>query len=114
MNIRVWYLFVLAVCLSLAGCGYREGVVQPSPKSYLLFSGNTADAVAYIGDLKPFRIKGPYERDPAADENRPRSETTLYQLQPGKYNIVVKKGDNVVVNRVIILGEGMTTEIEVP
>jgi hypothetical protein len=114
MKLRVWHIVVLTVSLCLVGCGYREGVVQPSPKSYLWFTGNTASAVVYIDGIKPFALKGPYDRDPATDENRPRSEITHYQLQPGKYNVVVKRGDQVIVNRVIILGEGMTTEIEVP
>jgi hypothetical protein len=114
MKKRVLSVLVLAALLGLWGCGYREGVVQPSPKSFVWFSGNTAGAVAYIGDIQPFALKGPGESDQPASDRRSPGGATLHQIQPGKYNIVVKKGDRVVVNRTVILGEGMTTEIEVP
>jgi len=113
MNIRIWHVFVLLIILILAGCGYREGVIQPAPKSYLWFTGNTNNALVYIDDITPFNLS-PYERDANTGESKPRSDLIHYQLAPGKHTIIVKKGDRIVVNRVLILGEGITTEIEIP
>lgn len=113
MNIRVWHVFVLFVILILIGCGYREGVIQTAPKSYLWFTGNTNNAVVYIDDNKPFNLSL-YERDINTGESKARTDLIHYQLAPGKHNIIVKREDKVVVNRMLILGEGMTTEIEIP
>jgi hypothetical protein len=110
MNIKFRHVLIILLCLCIFGCGYKEGIVQTSPKSYLWFTGKTADAIVYINDLRPFSLNKPINEDPS----RPQNELTHYQLQPGKYNIIVKKNDSVVVNRVVILGEGMTTEIEIP
>ena len=110
MNIKFYHVFITLISFCIFGCGYKEGVVQTSPKSYLWFTGNIANSMVYINDLKPFSLNKPINEDPSQSQN----ELTHYQIQPGKYNIIVKKSNAVVVNRVVILGEGMTTEIEIP
>lgn len=93
---------VLFLILSVAfvGCGYTEGIVQKSPKSYLWFTGKTQNAFAFIDDREPFEV-----------DNR---KTTHFQIAPGKHKIIVKKNDQIVVNRVLLIGDGMTKEIQVP
>lgn len=101
------------MALLVASCGYKEGVIQPSPKSYLWFTGNIENADVYIDDSNLFKLDQ-YVKDPASGENRAPSRSVHYQLAPGKHTVVIKKENKIVVNRVLILGEGMTTEIEIP
>jgi hypothetical protein len=83
-------------------CGLREGVVQKEPQSFLWFTGNTQNAVVYIDDLAPFTL---------SEEN---DELIHYEISPGKHEIVVKRSGNEIVNRVVLLGSGMTKEIQIP
>jgi len=92
-------LTLLVLC---CGCGLREGVVQKEPKSFLWFTGNTINASVYIDDLAPFTL---------SEEN---DELIHYEISPGKHKIVVKRSGNEIVNRVVLLGSGITKEIQIP
>jgi hypothetical protein len=96
----------------IVGCGLTEGVVQKDPASYLWFTGNTENAVVYINDLKPISLKKKYRT--ADEDDEANIKTTHYKIAPGKYTIVVKKADQLVVNRTVLLGNGITREINIP
>ena len=89
--------------MSLTACGYKEGIIQTSSNSYLKFTGNTHDAFATIDDSDPFSIQ-------SASDN---GKITHYQVSPGKHKIIVKRNNNVVLNREVLIGKGMTKEINV-
>ncbi len=95
--------FFLMACLvlSLAACGYKEGIVQSSPESYIKFTGNTLDAFATIDDGAPFPLWS------TGDNGKP----VIYRLSPGKHRITVERNNNVVLDREVLIGNGMTKEI---
>ena len=92
---------VLVLLILCGGCGLKEGVVQKEPKSFLRFTGNTQNAIVYVDDLDPIPLN---EGDGSAS----------YEISPGKHTIVVKKSGEEVVNRNILLGNGITKEIKIP
>lgn len=85
----------------MSGCGYKEGVQSEERVSYLYFSGSAKGAVVYIDDLPTFTVEklGPDE---------------TYKVAPGKHLIIVKKGDQVLVQRTLLLTDGVAKEIYVP
>lgn len=85
----------------MSGCGYKEGVQSEERVSYLYFSGSAKGAVVYIDDLPTFTVEklGPDE---------------TYKVAPGKHLIIVKRDGVVLVERVLMLGDGIAKEIYVP
>jgi hypothetical protein len=104
------FLFLTVVLFS---CGFKQGVEQPDNQSYIWFSGNTKGAVAIIDDNPPFEVAlSYYIRGDGKKDERPGK--TLYEVKPGKHNIIVKKGGETVVNRIILINSGATKEIRIP
>lgn len=100
------FLIVLASCLfiTLSSCGYKEGVIQPGDKSYLVFTGNTQDIQITIDNNAPISVQADVEN----------KSVTHYQISPGKHMIVIRRGSETVLQREILIGNGMTKEIQVP
>ena len=105
-----WAPWLLAVCLLLGSCGYQEGVVQRAEQSYLKFTGNWANASVQIDDRRPFTLTVP---DPTQSQS-PSPTTTLYQLSPGRHRLVVSREGRTVVDRVLILENHATMEVQIP
>lgn len=101
-------VFVLLFLLSIVGCGYYEGVVQPSPKSYVVFTGNSGGAAAIIDDSITIDLEAEIQK------TGDRGKTILFQVAPGKHKIIVKRAGTEIVNRVVIIAEGATREIQIP
>jgi len=93
---------ILVYCLLLAACR-NEGIVQSDNQSYLRFTGNTTNAIVKIDNGSPFRLKVPDEYGP----------TIKYKISAGKHEIIVTKKNKLVVHRKILLGKGMTKEINI-
>ena len=96
------------------GCGYHEGVVQEDRKSYLWFTGETESAVVILDDIETFELKSSHYIDKETGERKKSTKLTHYQIAPGKHRLIVKKNDRVVVDRVLIIGNGITREIQIP
>lgn len=94
---------LLVFLLLCGGCGLTEGVVQKEAKSFLWFTGNTQNAIVYIDNLAPITL-----------DNTNKSSSIHYELSPGKHSIIVKKSGEEVVDRNILLGNGITKEIQIP
>lgn len=103
---------MIAGCLN--GCGYVEGVVQKSEKSFLWFTGNTENAVVYIDNKEFTRLTASYAIDEKTGEKTRKEGQVHYQLEPGKHEIRIERDGKVLVNRVLILGNQMTKEINIP
>ena len=93
---------------SIIGCGYYEGVVQPTPRSYVAFVGNTGGAVAVIDDAITLNL------DKELKEMDGREKTVLFQISPGKHKVIVTRMGQEIVNRIIIIADGATKEVQVP
>ena len=94
-------LVMIALCY-LSGCGYKEGVLVKDPVSYLWFTGNVAQATVMIDDQKSFAI------------DKGKEGLVYYQIPPGTHRIIVKKDGAVVVDRVLLIGNGTIKEIQIP
>lgn len=89
-----------AAALLITACGYKEGAVSGSQKSYIFFTGVMKSVDVSIDGAAPFVAK--------------IGETQLYKVEPGKHNIKVMTNNHTVVERVIYVGNGTSKEIEVP
>ncbi|MBW1650691.1 MAG: hypothetical protein JRJ44_08480 [Deltaproteobacteria bacterium] len=108
------YLCLISLLLC-GGCGLKEGVLDNEPKSFLHFTGNTQNAIVYIDNLDPIAIDEP--TPVANDENKNnanRIRQSHYQISPGLHAVVIKKSGAEIVNRSILLGNGITKEIQIP
>ena len=92
-------VIVSTLVMLLGGCGYKSGVITQEEKAYLYFSGNVDDVKVSIDDGASFRVK-------KGQENR-------YKLKPGMHRIKVYRGERLIVDREIYLGDGIAKEIEV-
>ncbi len=90
-------MFLLGLFL-LTSCGYIEGTVQKAEKSYIVFVGDLDTVSVQIDDLKPFT--------PSAG--------THYQVLPGKHTVTAFRKQNVVLKRILLLENNVTTELSVP
>lgn len=102
------------VFVLLTGCGYKEGVIQDEPVSYFRFTGALQGAVVSIDNLEPFELQ---KADSSADDKNNHSEATgpiHYRVEPGKHRIIIKKNGQVVVDRIIMLDNGVTREVRIP
>jgi len=104
----------LFVFLLWMGCGLKEGVVQKEVRSYLWFTGNTEGALVYIDNLKPIELGKDYYIDSETGEKVKKTKEIHYELTPGKHRVVVKKMGTKIVNRIVLLGNGIVKEIEIP
>ena len=83
----------------LSGCGYKEGVVSATQKSYLFFTGNTNDTAVSVDNGGKFNIE-------AGTNNQ-------YAIKPGKHLVEVYKDNRLIIKREIFISDGISKEIEV-
>jgi Mg-chelatase subunit ChlD len=94
--------------LSLVGCGYYEGVVQPTPRSYLAFNGNTAGVVVVVDQNITLNL------DKELQTKEGGQGPVLFQIAPGKHTIRATRAGQEIVNRIVIIADGATQEILIP
>jgi len=90
----------LIFSLTLVSCGgYTTGTIQRSEKGFLKFAGNKEAIMISVDDgtMFPYDIK-----------------TDLYEVKPGKHTIKVYRNDKIIVDRIVIIDNQTTFEIEVP
>jgi hypothetical protein len=89
----------VAALLLFAGCGYKEGVATGEKAAYLYFSGDTKGVTVSVDGGTQFSVM------PGRDNQ--------YRIAPGKHNVRVYRGDSVIVEREIYVGDGVAKEIGV-
>lgn len=104
-------LFVLVFCIS--ACGFKEGVVMHDKKSYLWFSGNSDGVSVMIDDQSPFDLSPSYYVDSQGNK-KSKTSPVHYEVDPGKHTIKLTRNDKLILERTLLLGNHMTTEIEIP
>jgi hypothetical protein len=101
------------ILLILTSCGYREGVLQKEPVSYLWFTGNVDKAMVSIDGGAPFALQtSGYAQDNSSGSSE--AKFIHYKLSPGKHSITVTRDGQIIVDRVLILENENTREIQVP
>jgi hypothetical protein len=93
-------IIVVLMCgmLFSSACGYIEGTVQKAEKSYIVFLGDLTQVKVQIDDREPFMPSGGKH----------------YELSPGRYTITAFKNESIVLKRVILLENQVTTEVSIP
>ena len=104
-------ILIFILCI---GCGLQEGVIQKAPKSFLYFTGNTENAVVYIDSGTAIVLNPSSANDNNGNGQTNSSGQVLYEVSPGKHDIIIEKSNEVVVHRKVLLGNGITKEIQVP
>lgn len=93
--------FIISVLFLLSACGSNQGVRSAEQFSYLYFTGTALGAAVTVGEATSFVI------DKVGQRN-------LYKVANGKQHIIVKKNNTVVVDRIVLLGDGQSKEIYIP
>jgi len=109
-------IFYILSLIGLASCGYREAVIIADPRAFLAFGGNTAGAIVKIDENISFALDnghGPSSNSDTGAKEKHLAETH-YRIAPGKHRIQVLKNEEIVVDRELLLGDGITKEIFVP
>ena len=112
-------LLLIAGLVACTTPNRQTQVTQGDQKSYVFFSGNAANAVAYIdgkgvlleGDMvsgSTSGIQDNYQLKPGAKGR------SLIQVAPGKHEVKVIKDNQILIHRIILVGEGVAFEVAVP
>jgi hypothetical protein len=92
------FIILLLVASLIFACGYTTGTIQKAEKSFIVFSGNLENVKIHIDELEPFT--------PSSGKH--------YEMAPGKHNLLAYREGKLLLNRLIILENQVTTEIKVP
>ncbi|MCK5426773.1 MAG: hypothetical protein KAJ34_03685 [Thermodesulfovibrionia bacterium] len=107
------FLLLLFGVLFIISCGYTEGIIQKSDKSYLKFTGNWENVSVQIDDLEPFVLES-YIAKSEDQERKVRPDKKLYQVSPGKHILKVYRDGSLIVDRLLILDNNVIKEVHIP
>jgi len=91
----------LIIVMLLGACGSTYGVRTSEKASFVYFSGAAKGAQVTVGDGEMFVVDKVGERN-------------LYKVASGKQKVIIKKGGIIVVDRLVLLGDGQSKEFNVP
>lgn len=91
----------LVIVMLLGACGSTHGVRTSEQASFVYFSGSAKGAQVTVGDGEMFIIDKIGERN-------------LYKVASGKQQVIIKKDGVIVVDRLVLLGDGQSKEFNVP
>ncbi len=93
-------LAALIFSVTLISCGgYTSGTIQKSEKGFLKFTGKTEAIMISVdaGTRFAYDVK-----------------IDLYEVKPGRHTVTVYRNNQIVVDRIVIVDNQTTFEIEVP
>jgi len=97
---KKYILILIPLLMILSSCGLEQGTIEKAPKSFLKFTGETKNSIVFIDDLEEFELNS--------------SSNMIYEISPGKHRIKIKKSGKLILNRIVLLGNGIIKEIKVP
>lgn len=111
-------ILTLTFCLCVSsmfagGCGYKESVTTPDRNAFIHFVGDHEGVVAYIDEQGPIDI-GPVHFTNTKGERKVKPSDAHYEVDPGKHHIKLMRDGEVILERVILLGNHATQDIEIP
>lgn len=95
----IFCLIFLSFFMASCGGGYHDGILQKAEKSYLKFTGEIRTATISIDD---------------GEEFYPDPMVELLEVKPGKHTIKAFRNNQLILNRVVILDNKTTMEIQIP
>jgi hypothetical protein len=91
---------IILVSLFIISCGgYNTGIVQKTEKGFFKFVGNINSVTVAIDDGEGLSL------DP---------KTEVYQVKPGKHSIKIYRNNQLILDRVVIIDNQTTMEIQIP
>jgi hypothetical protein len=91
---------IILVSLFIISCGgYNTGIVQKTEKGFFKFVGNINSVTVAIDDGEGLSL------DP---------KTEVYQVKPGKHSIKIYRNNQLILDRVVIVDNQSTMEIQIP
>lgn len=106
----------VAACIMMilvGACGFKEGTTLPDSKSYVWFTGKTDGVVAIIDEQQRIDLGPSYYID--AQGNKKAKKTPVhYEIEPGKHSVRLIRGGETILERTLLFGNRMTTEIQIP
>lgn len=91
----------LVIVMLLGACGSTHGVRTSEQASFVYFSGAAMGAHVTVGEGEAFVVDKVGERN-------------LYKVASGKQKIIIKQNGIIVVERLVLLGDGQSKEFNVP
>ncbi len=92
-------LLVAVLVVLCVGCGgYSTGIVHKIEKGYLKFVGDTYNVTFQLDEGSITSLE---------------EEVELYEVKPGKYKISVYRDNQKIVEKIILVDDQITVEIEV-
>lgn len=108
---KILFLLLIGILLLQQGChhGSREGITVKDNVCYLRFMGDVNGVEVSINDGEKFVLPEPESKRP--DSFKPRN---LYQLTPGKHTIKIFRNGELILNRIVYIGQNETKEVQIP
>jgi hypothetical protein len=95
----IFAVLVFSATFFACGGGYTSSTVIRVEKGFLKFTGNTESVIISVDDQPQFAY------DPKID---------LYEVKPGRHIVKIQRNKLIIVNRIIIVDNQTTVEIDVP
>jgi len=96
---QLFFILGLILILFYSGCGYKEGVRNEQRASAVYFTGHVRGVSVSIDGGKEFIVAPGHNNQ--------------YRVKPGVHNIRVYRGDNIIIDRKVYIGDGIAKEIGV-
>jgi len=96
---KIIFIVGLITAILLSGCGYKEGVVTTTQKSYLYFTGDINNIMVRVDEGDKFNVKA--------------GKNNQYSLKPGKHLVKIYRNNKLIIKREIFISDGIAKEIEV-
>jgi len=106
-------LLLALFSLVLGGCSGRESTLSPDQNAYVWFTGDAKGVTATIDGQGPIALTPNYTTD-ANGQRKGRLSEVHYEIEPGKHTIKLFRGGMLILERVVLIGNHMTKEIQIP
>ena len=100
---RIVIVLISMILTLTQSCAYKQTISTGSSTAYLSFNGNFENAIVVIDNETEISLMGYSNK-----------KEVLFEVSPGKHNISIMREGKRIVNRDVLLGAGVKTEINVP
>lgn len=99
---------ILISLLLLSGCGAHEAVLAPADVSWINFTGDNRGAMVSIDETPAFLLRN------ASFDKDGSGKPKWFRIAPGKHTVRITRNEQVIVERIFLIGNGQTKEIFIP
>lgn len=108
--------------LLMSACGYQTGQIQRQEEGFVKFTGNWENAEVQFDNRPVIHLvykdeatgnDGVYQGNETEASTRSKPALT-YSISPGKHRLKIVRDGQMVVNRVLYIGDQTTMEVAIP